>query len=760
MRFLEPNANITKVMSELLSPAGNIESFYLAINNGADAIYLGLDKFSARAYASNFTIESLKDLVKYAHLRNVKIYVTINTIIYDHELPEVYKAIDDLASIFVDGIISQDLAVIDYITNTYSSIYAHASTQLGIDDIYGAKLCKELGINRVVFARETSLRDIKMIKQQLGIEVETFIHGALCVSYSGNCFMSSAIGERSGNRGRCAGCCRKPYTLEDTKKNEDIKLGYLLSMKDLNVSEQIKDLSFVDSLKIEGRMKEPNYVGNVTKYYRDIIDGNKVDPSSLDKVFNRTYTKGYILDEDKENITNIERPNNFGYPIGKVERVTKNKVVIRLFDTLKKGDQIRIESKRPLEEISVAVTKMYDTNFNVIEEAKKVCLVECNKWVELGATVYKTKDNEFVNKTERELSLNRKRVGIRMEFTAHIDEPMRLTLSYGEHSVSVTSDYVVQKANKRATTKEDIYAQLDRINDTPYRIEEANILLDENVFIPVSFINELRREAIEKLNDSRLENEVIYNTSIKKIVPKRHDLIPPQITVEVNNDVQYEAAKEMGIEHIYYKNRFRRNHVTFKPIEGEVLVGGLNGIQYFRSTNPIVTDASLNVVNHKSAAILSSLGAERITLSEEINKTSINKLVDNYFKEYGTYPNLELIVYGRSKIMHSLYCPLKRLGMCGQCRKSSYALKDEYASFPLQFNDDCTINLLNSKITNLMDCLDDLKGVNYFRLVFTIEDKETVKNTIEALQRKLNGDKERLFNDKTDTRGHFIKNPL
>lgn len=747
-------------MSELLSPAGNLESFYLAINNGADALYLGLDKFSARAYASNFTIESLKDLVKYAHLRNTKIYVAINTIIYDHELPEVYKTIDELATIFVDGIIAQDLAVINYITNTYRSIYAHASTQLGIDDVFGASITKEMGVNRIVFARETPLEDIKDIKEKLGIEVEAFIHGALCVSYSGNCFMSSAIGERSGNRGRCAGCCRKLYTLEDTVTKEEIKTGYLLSMKDLNVSRNIKDFSFVDSLKIEGRMKEPTYVGKVTKYYRDILDHKKVGFETLDKVFNRTYTKGYILGEDKMDITNIERPNNFGYLIGKVERAFKNKVMIRLSSPLNKGDQIRIETNDPREEISIAVTRLLDSSFNVVESAKRLCVVDCPKWVEIGANAYKTKDSEFYARSEKELAEAQKKLEIDVRLIAKLGEPLSLRLRYKGYEVTVLSSYIVSKASKKAATKESLVSQLDRMGDTPYKLGNVSVLLDEDVFVPLSSLNDLRREAVEKLNEARLDNEVVYNESPRRIIPEKHEEMTPEITVEVSNEKQFEVARSLGIKHIYFKNKFRRNHVSFKETEGEVLVGGLNGLSFFRGKNDIVTDASLNVTNHKSVAILSSLGAKRITLSEEINKPSIVKLIEEYKKEYGTHPNLELIVYGRSKIMHTMYCPLKRLGMCPKCKTSSFALKDEYASFPLMFNDDCTISLLNSKVTNIMDNLEDLKGINYYRLVFTTETEEEVRNIIESFQEKLDGSDERLFNEETDTRGHFFKNPL
>ena len=263
--------------NELLSPAGTITSFYAAISSGANAIYLGIKKFNARAYASNFSLEELKELVKFAHLRNVKIYVTMNTILYDEELIEAFKIIDELALINVDAIIVQDLALLNYITNKYNSLKAHASTQMGIDDIYGVKFLKNIGVSRIVFARETPLDVLKNIKNNLDVEIEVFIHGALCVAYSGNCLMSSMIGERSGNRGKCAGCCRQVYSLVDKTNNKVIKTGYLLSMKDLNTSNYINELNFIDSFKIEGRMKEPNYVGGVTYLYRRLLDKEEIN---------------------------------------------------------------------------------------------------------------------------------------------------------------------------------------------------------------------------------------------------------------------------------------------------------------------------------------------------------------------------------------------------------------------------------------------------------------------------------------------------
>ena len=748
------------IMNELLSPAGTLDAFYAAISNGADAIYLGLDKYSARAYADNFSLENIGDLLEFAHLRNVKIYVTINTIAYDYELKQIYKTIDKLAELGVDGIIVQDLAVLTYITNHYKSLAAHVSTQMGIDDLDGAKLVKDLGAERIVFARETNINTLKSIKKELGIEIEAFIHGALCVSYSGNCFMSSMMGERSGNRGRCAGCCRKPYTLVDLTNKQIVQNGFLLSMKDLNISPNLKEMNFVDSLKIEGRMKEPTYVGAVTRYYRNILDNNE-NSVDINKVFNRTYTKGFMFNATSSDITNIERPNNFGYLIGKIERISRGKIWIRLTRKLSKGDQIRIENPHSLEEISIPVLKLYDSSFNVVQTMNKVAVVSCDKKVTIGANVYKTKDVEFNQEIEKTfLQKELKKLDIDMEFLAQIGKPIMLKIQYSSYKSFVKSEFCAEKAISSITTNGNILAQLSKLNDTPYQLRNLNINSDENIFIPLKAINELRREGIAKLNEMRLERKVVLADE-KSFIPEQNELNDPILRVEVSNQEQYDACQELGIANIYFKNVIRRNNANYRDINGEVLVGGLGGINHYKDTNYVVSDYSLNVVNYQTTAILSSLGVKRITLSPEIDKEHIAKLLDNYKLIYNTYPNLELIVYGRMKLMHTKYCPLKRLGLCGKCKENRYALKDEFASFPLLFNDDCTINVLNSKKLNLIDDLDSLNGINNYRLVFTDETKDEAKEIIEKFQTKLNGNSsEKEFNSSTDTRGHFYKNPL
>ena len=749
------------VMKELLSPAGNIKAFYSAITNGANAIYLGLDKFSARAYAENFTLDNLSEHVNYAHLRNVKVFVTINTIIYDDELEEAYKTIDRLAEIGVDAIIVQDLAIFNYIVSNYDTIKAHASTQMGIDDVEGAKLIKELGGTRIVLARETPLDTIKKIKEETGMEVEAFIHGALCVAYSGNCLMSSMIGERSGNRGRCAGCCRKPYTLINKDTKEVINKSYLLSMKDLNVSNYIKNMDFIDSFKIEGRMKDESYVARVTSLYRNIIDGKRINTFDFEKIFNRTYTKGFINNESNGDVVNFVKPNNNGYLIGEVINQKGNKVWIKLDKPLNKGDQIVIESQSIFKEISIFISRMFDTNFQVVDTNRKTAIIYCDQWVKIGAKVYKVLEKQFNDESMLMAKKgNYKPLPIEFIFHAHVGNRMSLDIIYEDIKETVDMEYVVQEAATAPTTEENVIAQLSKCNDTPYAVNNIDIQMDGDAFIPLRFINELRRQAIDKLNEVRLfleANKKVPST----IIPKNYKVHEPELAVQVVNQEQYEAAVEAGIKHIYFDNYVARNNAKYSKTNKEVLVGGLGGISFYKGNSHIITDYSLNVVNHESVAILSNLGVDRITLSQEISKEKIADLISNYNEKYGTHPNLELIVYGRIKLMHTKYCVLKRLGMCGECKKHNYVLKDDYATYPLLFNGDCTTTILGDKPLNLLDDINDIKGVNVFRLYFSMESKEEVKQIINQFKDRLeNKNKGKAFDKNVFTKGHFYNNPL
>ncbi|MDE5547092.1 MAG: DUF3656 domain-containing protein [Anaeroplasmataceae bacterium] len=747
-------------MSELLAPAGNFEALVAAISNGADAIYLGMNQFGARAYSANFDKESFIEAITYAHLRNVKIYVTLNTIIFEDELQPVYEMIDFLNENHVDGIIIQDLAVFDYIVKKYPNIEAHCSTQMGIDDVEGTLLFKKLGAKRVVLSREVEIEEAKKIKKIAKIPLEIFIHGALCVSYSGNCLMSGLIGYRSGNRGRCVGSCRKLYTLVDETTNQSFSPSYLLSMKDLNTLSNIHELKEMDSLKIEGRMKEPSYVANVVSAYRKALDGKSTteDFLNLSKTFHRTFTKGYIFHEDKKDITNISRPNNFGVPIGKI--VNKNHIgyKIELTSPLFQNDIIRIEHNN--EDINLTVVKLYDEHKNYISSASQYCYIQVKEDLSNGDIVYKTKDYQFYQDLSKTYPKEYKRFKIDFIVSAFAGTPLTIHATCGEYQISYEANTLLDSAKTQPTSREAVLEQLNRLKESVYALGTLEYYAD-SVYIPAKLLNEARRFIVSKLNEVRLERQyqVLPLPSLK---PISYPYTEPVLAVYATTEEQYEAAKECGISIIYSKeNTIRRNAVTYPKKEGMVLVGGYGGVASYASKNETISDFSLNVVNSKAVYLLHSLGVNRATLSYELNKNQIQSLIAGYEKENGGLPNLEMIVYGHTHLLFTKYCPLKKMNLCGTCKKHFYSLKDDYGTFPILSHEDCTTTLLNGKILNLIDELDSIKNISVFRLQFTIESKEETKAIIQQFQEKLkNKQKTKLFNSATDTRGHFNKEIL
>lgn len=751
-------------MSELLAPAGNREAFFAAINAGANAVYVGLNTFSARAYANNFSIHELKELVSYAHLRECKVFVTMNTIVFQNELPSAFALIDELAEIPVDALIIQDLALINYVTQKYPYLEAHVSTQMGIDDLEGIKVLEQLGVKRVVLARETSIDTIKQLKAKTSMPLETFIHGALCVSYSGNCLMSGLIGMRSGNRGRCVGSCRKLYNLVNLTDDIIFPKQYLLSMKDLNTTENINELRIVDSLKIEGRMKEPAYVTSVVRSYRELLDNPKVDLKkinlNLSKTFNRTFTKGYIFNEQPIDITNIKKPNNFGYLIGTVINKNKNLVEIKLFSNLKQGDQIRFDLN-DINEVSLPVTKIYDKNHKLINSTSTIAFVECVEQIKPGTKVYKTKDVDFLTELDKAAKESYFTLPIDMFLSITSDNKLSLTINYKDEYVSVTSLEKVEMATSAPTSIDNIKKQLSKLGNTPYILNNLNIDFSPIWFIPVSILNNLRREAIGLLDEKRLFRAKAVNeqrTFTKQIFPNNK----PTISISVKTKEQYLAAKEISDERIgeiYFENIIPRNNAKYKNIDGPILIGGIGSLGAYPN-NYTVTDYSFNVVNAESVNLLHNLGANKVTLSHEINKNQISNLINEYYKQNGGYPNLELIIYGRQEMLHTKYCPIKKMGECGKCKSKQFALKDDFEVFPLLTSDNCEVTLLNGKVLNLIDEINTLEHINSFRLAFTTESSNVVKQVIKNTLDKLSGSSKKYFNSETDTRGHFNKEIL
>lgn len=744
-------------MTELLAPAGNMEALKAAISNGCDAIYLGMQKFGARAYSCNFDVESLKDAVDYAHLRNVKIYVTMNTIVFENEVEEMKQQINELNEIGVDGIIVQDLAAFDYIVENFIDMEAHCSTQMGIDDLEGTLLFKELGAKRVVLSREVEIEKVKEIRKIAEIPLEIFVHGALCVSYSGNCLMSGLIGYRSGNRGRCVGSCRKEYELIDMKTDKSLGKNYILSTKDLNTIDHIEELRGIDSLKIEGRMKEPAYVANVVSKYRKALDKKitEEDKANLSKTFHRTFTKGYLFHEDNKDITNIARPNNVGYEIGRINNVVKGMYEITLTRTLKQNDIIRISHKN--EDVILNVVKLYDKSGNLINKAEDVCYIKIKEKLSSGDLVYIMKDYAYYKELEASLENEFRRFPLAFKVYAYPDSKLVVDAEGLGVNYLYESEEILGEAINNPTTKEQVLKQLSKLNDTIFEL--GNFEFEEcNAFIPVKMLNAARREIVQSLYELKLNSQ---NKRTKVLESKEKISFEPQkpyITASVTTKEQYEACLAAGIKEIYFENIVRRNQNDYKEKEGQLLIGGYGGIYHYRKTNPFITDYSLNVVNSDSCYELYKLGAKRVTLSYELNDTQIEELISAYHEKNNGYPSLEMIVYGKAPLLFTKYCPLKKMNQCGICKTKRYALKDEHGTFPILSHEDCTTTILNGKTLNLLDDMQNIEGIEAFRLNFTIESKDQTANIINTALSKLNGSMEQeVFNQKTDTRGHFNK---
>ncbi len=737
-----------------------MEALKAAISNGCDAVYLGMQKFGARAYSSNFDLASLQEAVSYAHLRQVKIYVTMNTILFENEIEEMKAQMHELNEIGVDGIIVQDLAALKHIVNNYLDMEAHCSTQMGIDDLDGTLLVKELGARRVVLAREVGIEKVKEIRRIARIPIEIFVHGALCVSYSGNCLMSGLIGYRSGNRGRCVGSCRKAYEIIDKTTNTLLGKNYILSTKDLNTIDHIDDLKSIDSLKIEGRMKEPAYVANVVAKYRKALDHEitEEDKDDLGKTFNRTFTKGYLFHEDPKEITNVSRPNNAGYEIGRISRIFQDKYEVTLTRPLNQNDIIRIDHDH--EDVILNVVKLYDKEDHLINRAQNTCYIKLKEKLSKGDRVYITRDSAYYKALEASLDKEFRRFDLDLRVYAYPGSKLVIEAEGLGFTYLYEGGETLDRAVNQPTDRDQVIKQLAKLNDTLFKLHQVDYE-EFGAFIPAKLLNGARRAVVEGLYDLKLKGRKKRTKAFKAREKISFAPVQPYLTASVTTQDQYDACLDRGITEIYFENVVRRNQNDYQKMAGLILIGGYGGIHHYRTTNPFITDYSLNVVNSESCHELFRLGAKRVTLSYEMNKQQIDDLIKAYREANDGNPALEMIVYGRAPLMFTKYCPLKKMNQCGLCKTHRYELKDDHGTFPVMTHEDCSTTILNGKTLNLLDELHGLKGIEAFRLNFTLESKDQVLSIIDRAMAQLKGGgNQAVFNQETDTRAHFNKEIL
>jgi len=647
---------------ELLAPAGNMNSLKAAVMAGCDAVYLGGISYGARAFSKNFDNDEIVEAINYCHLYGVKVYVTVNTLIYENEVDSFLEYIEFLHKNNVDAVIIQDFGMFDLVRKTFPNLELHASTQMHIHNLDGTQLMESLGMKRVVLARETSIDEIKYIKENSNVELEVFVHGALCISYSGQCLMSSLIGGRSGNRGACAGSCRLKYDVIDNNGKKLNKGMYPLSTKDLNSLEHIGELidAGISSFKIEGRMKSPEYVYMVVSLYRMAIDSyyrdgfvkiNEDDLVKLKKIFNRDYTKGFLFNTLNNDLINGYRPNHMGVPVGKIIDYKKGIAKIKLSDNISFGSGLRVIDKK--NDVGISVNEMYVNNKLVKKAvAGDIVSIKVNSDVCVGDTVVITMDKEISDEIANIVSENRRKVMINGNFYGHVGEKSKLIISDGVNQVCVYGN-IVDKSMNRPVDKDTILDKLNKLGDTVYKFNEIDIDIDDNIFIPIKEINELRRDAVSKLNECRL-----YNIEFKKEkyyidVPNFNKerlvtcLIGDNKKLDRKYDIVYSYQDIDGT--VKKLPRVIHNYMDTNKV---MMVGEIGAFNKYKNVD---TDFSLNVVNSYTVAFLHSLGARKITLSYELNDNQIKDIINNYHNRYGKHPNLELIVSGYEEVMISKF---------------------------------------------------------------------------------------------------------
>lgn len=790
---------------EILAPAGSFDSMVAAINAGCDAVYVGGKQFSARAYASNFDTDVLLEAIDYCHLRGVKIYLTVNTLFKEKEIQSLMVYVNEMYQGGIDALILQDFGTAMHIRKHFKDLECHASTQMTIHHLRGVSFLKEQGFSRVVLNREATLDEIRYILGKTDMEIECFVHGALCYAYSGGCLMSSILGGRSGNRGRCAGTCRLPYSLlEEGKKITHNQGNYLLSPKDIATLDLIPELveAGIHSYKIEGRMKSPEYVAAVTSMYRKYVDlyltnkkGYKVDDQDrkmLLELFNRGgFSKGYYV-ENKHQIMSMKKSNHQGAYIGKVEQVSvkDRKIKIQVDEPVFKGDTVEIwTGQEPLPRI----------NLKDCSSDGYVTVKTSTKGISRGQQVYRTRNQQTYETIRDSIIRVPRKQKVHCEVEMVKDKPLKLMLSY-DHIYISQEGAIVQQALKQSLTEERLAKQLGKTGEYPFELDITHIHMDQDSFVPISNINHVRRDALDALcqeitarykRDSRLINQD------KLSIEDDHNM-PLQVYTLVRDLKQYEAVRKYPVSGIYLESEFF-DLFTLKKIVKECqganikvymampriydqkeekrqkeFISGiidLNADGYLIRTygeyqllenykQAKIIDYNMNIFNHYTMNTWEDLGASRVTLSPELHYREISELPSH---------SAELLIYGYLPLMVTKQCVVNNATRNGKLcyNNKKYEIKDRYGkTFYVDRKCSSCMNVLyNSSPLILLDQMDKIhhQKIKHLRLEFTTETQENVTTLLGLTFDILNGiqmsteDILHQIGIKEFNRGHFMR---
>ncbi len=705
---------------ELLAPAGSFDALRAAVENGADAVYLGGKSYSARASAANFSPEELQAALDYCHIRGVRVFVTANTLLREDELSGAVSYLSDLYRWGVDAVIVQDLGLIKRARQEIPELELHASTQMTLHNALDLKVLERLGITRVVLARELGSGAIKEIKEQTPLELEVFVHGALCICYSGQCLMSSLIGGRSGNRGQCAQPCRQPYNLQGLT----VPGEYVLSPKDLSLNEHLDALkdAGVLSLKIEGRLKNPDYVGVVVRTYRAALDGLPYRRQELSTVFNRGFTTAYLKDGETSNLITYTPPV-------KEERV---------------GSAVETYSS-----------------------SKAFRKVKAHLWARL-------------------------RLGEALELNL-LDED-------GYH-VQTMGSVEAAPSHGEGLSTELLQDKLLRLGNDPLEIVEFKVELEQGLHLPVSELNQVRRQLVSLWEKERLAPYKSRQVSAVQVDPvireKRMESVEPELAVTVSNYESARSALDGGAKLIYFSGqvykrapqdwfheltktwefgqragvpifahleRITENHVlpdvkrllTHHSFDG-LLVGNFGSWELLRDLvgeRPVHADWSFNVFNSAATDFLAREGASLVTASLELQLSQISQLV-------GDVP-MSIVVQGPLESMVTKHCVFRDQGCKYQCQSQApLQLEDKKGfTFPIYFDRWCHMHIFNSRELSLLQHLNQVKqsGIRYLRIEGRTKDPAWIKNVVELYRQGLAGKHVEMQGE--FTKGHYFRGVL
>lgn len=795
---------ITKDTIELLAPAGNWECLRAAVANGADAIFFGVDRFNARVRAKNFTVEELPSIMAYLHKYGVRGYVTFNILVFENELEEAKALVEGCMDAGVDALIVQDMGLMKMIREISPDFPIHGSTQMTITSPEAINFLDPYDLEVVVLGRENNLKQIQTISKKTTTPLEVFVHGALCVSYSGQCLTSEVWGGRSANRGECAQACRLPYDLNVDGDRKDMgNLAYVLSPKDLAALEIMPELieAGVNSFKIEGRLKSPEYVANVVSKYRKAIDeyvaGRDYSPTKeemreLEQSFSRGFTYGFLKGTNHQQLLDGTFPKSRGVFLGTVKKVLKDAVICDIQAPIKRGDGIVFDRGRPEEKEEGG--RIYDLRIQGKKQdgemqAGAVEIVPGRHDINLtkvsvGDRIWKTSDQELNRRLQKTFEGEQayQLFPISVEVYGEVGQPL-VTMWHDiakGNTVTIQSEAPLEEAMKRPLTKEYLEQQFGRLGGTIYTLEEAFVELIGNVIVPVKELNRIRREATEQLLEQRVmpypykRNEVSLRESKKHVESSPAQLIALCRTLE-----QIQAAAETDVDFLYADFEFTTDYPKAVKIAREfgkkialatprihmpgengiltgilrakpdaILVRSLGAVEFYTSQEldlPLIGDYSLNVANHIAVDLFLERGLSKITPSYDLN---IQQMMD--LLEASQTDKMELVVHQHLPMYHTehcIYCTFLSEGTdftnCGRpCEKHRVSLEDRIGmKHPVRVDVGCRNTVYNAIEQSGAEYLSQFQtyGVNTFRVEFLEEDSKKVKKVISLYREALDG---------------------